>query len=118
MYMHDKHNEAGKAGAFLAGALATAAIGGYLLYGPQGRRNRKKVEEWVDQAKDGAEDMYESARDKAEGAVDEVMDTYDAAKDLGEDKAEQIGTAIKKRWRQVGNAARKAKRAAEDELSK
>ena len=117
---HGTHHGGGNIGAFLLGALAATAIGGYFLYGPHGAEHRKTVGKWVKSAKaeilkrmDQIQDVTEEQYGKI---VDEVTDRYSAMAEVGQEKASQASAYFKRQWDKMRDAARRAKEEAEEEL--
>lgn len=111
---------AGKAAAFLAGAATTAAVGGYLLYGPHGARNRKKMEAWMDSAKaeilERMEQIGEVTEQQYHTIVDEVADQYADMRTIGTAKAKQFSQEFKRRYKEMREATRRAAEEAKQEL--
>ncbi len=112
---------AGKAAAFLAGAATTAAVGGYLLYGPHGARNRKKLDAWMNNAKaeilERMEQIGEVTEQQYHTIVDEVADRYADMRTIGAAKAKQFSREFKRRYQEMREAARRAADEAEQELT-
>lgn len=105
---------------FAAGALTTILIGGYALFGPQGRRNRKRAEAWILRAKAEILERMMDAQDLTEEQyyriVDAVLDAYDLAGQIGGDAATRISDRFKARWNEMREAAREASERARREL--
>lgn len=120
---HDNHKGsgfAGKAAAFLAGAATTAAVGGYLLYGPHGARNRKKLDAWMSSAKaevlERMEQIGEVTEQQYHTIVDEVADRYADIHTIGTAKARQFSRELKRRYKEMREAAQQAAAEAKQEL--
>jgi hypothetical protein len=95
----------GKVGAFIAGASAATVVGGYFLYGPKGKENRKKVEGWVVKAKGEVLEKIENTKEMSEEKYAQIIDTvtakYGKAKHIGRDRAAKLGTELKHHWKEV-----------------
>jgi hypothetical protein len=69
-------------GSFLSGALAAGAVAAYFLFGSRNaRRNREKIDEWMqgkkDEVKDKVDDVktrWRNAKEAAEREADDEMD--------------------------------------------
>lgn len=119
--MHHHKNSGNSLFAFIAGAATALALGGYFLYGPHGRENRKKLDRWVLRAKIDILDKMESVEDLTEeqyrNIVDEVTNRYASLKHVGQEKAARAGESFKRRWNEMRDAARRARGEAEVELA-
>lgn len=106
-------------GAFIAGVLATAAVGGYLYFGPNAKKNRRKTEAWMLRAKadlmEKTEGVKNITQEKYDKIVDEISDKYGAMKEVGIDKAERFGNKLKRQWDSLKmEAARREEEILED----
>lgn len=102
----------GKAGAFLSGAVVATLIGGYLLFGSKNaKRNREKVENWMEDAKDEVASKLKKVkrltREKYDEIVDTVSDQYAKLKEVGKEKADSLREELKRRWDEVEEEARR-----------
>lgn len=100
--------------AFLAGALATALVGGYLYFGPNARQNRRKTEAWMLRAKADIMEKTENAKDLTqetyEKIVDEVSEKYGSIKEIGVDRAQKFSDEVKDRWNSLKAEAKHRER--------
>lgn len=107
--------------AFVAGAAVVLAAGGYLFYGPKGRKHRRELEHWIDDAKEDMLDRMAELKDVSRQTyntiVDEVVEDYSLAKDLTKAEAQRLGTRFKARYREMKEMARDAARDARREAS-
>jgi len=120
--MNQNNNDnSGKLLAFLAGAATAAAVGGYYLYGPNGKRNRQRVEDYVESTKDQIlqkmEDAGDWSRETYDRAVDEVTHDTMLVRRLGSAKARQLGLRFKRKWQESRDEAENAAGQAELELA-
>jgi hypothetical protein len=111
----------GKAAAFVAGATAALAVGGYYLYGPNGSKNRIKVEAWKLKAKGEILEKIEKTEnlteEKYHQIIDIVTDRYSKAKEIGSRKAKQLGDELKKHWREIEKEAKNEKNSASKKVN-
>lgn len=123
MNHHHHHDDTnGKALlAFLAGAATAAAVGGYYLYGPNGRQHRQDVEDYVEATKDRINEKMEQAGDWSQATYNRVVNevTNDArlVRRVGHAKARQLGKRFRDRWEDMRDAAESAAGQAELELA-
>ena len=87
-----KKDEGGFGKGFLVAGLAAAGVAaGYFLYGPEGKKNRKKVKAWAVKAKgevlEEIEKMKEVSEEGYTAAVDKVANKYGKLKKVGETEA-------------------------------
>src|SRR3989344_1443832 len=98
--MHNEHGSAGKVmAAFVAGAATALVAGGYLLYGPNGKRHRSDLERWIKDAKEDVLERMSELKDVSQKAyetiVDEVLEDYALARDLTESQMHRLGARFK-----------------------
>lgn len=107
--------------AFIAGAAAALAAGGYFLYGPEGRRHRRQVESFIEDTKADIlgrmEDAKDLTQDSYNAIVDEVIEDAGLAKRVGRAQALRLAQGFKKRWRAMKEEAKSAADEAEVELA-
>lgn len=120
MYTHRHESSGNSALAFLAGAATALAAGAYFLYGPDGKRHRRQVENGMDRLKrelvSRMNEVSDITQEKYEDVVDELLKNYGLAKRLGKDRAARLSTTLKKRWEEMKSAAERAKIDAERDL--
>lgn len=109
---------AGRIGMFIAGAAAATAAGAYFLYGPNGAKNRQKIESWSLKAKADIlarlEKLKDVSEEKYNDIVDTVTDKYGKMKDVGEEKAAKLNTELKRHWKRIQKDTKDAAGTAED----
>lgn len=117
---HQKNNTGSVLLAFVAGAAAASLVGGYLFFGPEGRRNRRKAERWVEHARSDIIEKMRDARDITEDAyyeiVDQVLEKYFRMNRIRKEKLTDATDYFKERWEEMKEAAEVARREAELEL--
>ncbi len=90
----------------IAGAGIIASIaGGYLLYGPEGKNNRKQVKSWMIKARGDMlseiEKMKDVSKDKYEEAVVKITSKYAKLKDVGEQDIDMLKKDLMKYWKHI-----------------
>lgn len=95
---------AGKVAAIGAGALALAAAS-YYFFGPEGKKNQKKVKGWMIKMKGEIIDKIEDAKELSETAYHKIVDVV-GAKYLKGGKAtvadvQAYVDALKKQWKGI-----------------
>jgi gas vesicle protein len=106
-----EHNKKGNMGAFLSGVFVATAVGGYLLFGSKNaKKNRQKVEDWVEDAKADVVSRLKKikrlSRDKYYEIVDDVSGKNSKMKDVGKEKADELRDELKRRWEEIEEEAR------------
>jgi len=107
-----EHNKKGNVGAFLSGVFVATAIGGYFLFGSKdAKKNRQKVEEWIEDAKSDVmaklKKVKKLSKDKYYEIVDDVSDKYSKLKEVGKEKADELRDELKSRWEEIEKEAMK-----------
>ncbi len=95
-------------GAFFAGAVAATAALGYVFFvSKNGKRNRKKVEWWIEDAKDEvmtrATKIKNLTEDKFYDTIDTVMEKYARMKYATKDKIDEIREELRDHWEEIEN---------------
>lgn len=89
-----------KAGVFV-GVLAAGTVG-YLLFGPQGKKNRKKIEDWLDSAKteiiEQAKLLRTATREEFSDIIDAVLAQYTSAKHITLQDSLQLKDELLENW--------------------
>lgn len=96
--------EAGKVAAGVAGVAALSAAA-YLLFGPEGKKNRKKISGWAVKMKGEIIEKFEDLKEVTEPmynkVVDEVSSKYAKAKNLSAEEVAEVVGEIKKHWKSL-----------------
>lgn len=92
---------AGKALAVGVGVAAVSAAA-YLLFGPEGKKNRKKVQGWAVKMKGEMIEKFEKAQEVTEPiyhkVVDEVSAKYAKLKNVDKKDVDDAVAEVKKHW--------------------
>jgi len=120
--MHHQPNQNGSQfGAFLLGAATALVVGGYFLYGPEGKQHQKKIERGVMRAKAEILERMRKTQDMTEeqyrNTVDQVIATYVKAKAVTEEHAERASAQFKQKWNEMREMAKDAANEARKELA-
>ncbi len=126
MNMHHNTSSHESAGgsllAFFAGIATTVAVGGYFLFGPKGRENRRGIDRWVRrmtvEVLDKMEDIEDMTEEKYHAIVDEVTARQGQLRGLKESFVMRIREDMKSRWEEMKAAAKKARADALAEMEK
>ncbi len=100
----EKKNNTGKIVATAVGIAALSAVG-YLLMGPQGKKNRKDLKAWMvkmqAEVAEKMEDMKEVSADKYNDIVEQVSKKYSKIKNIDADMVEKEVARLKKEWKNM-----------------
>jgi len=100
-------------GIALGAGLVAMAAAGYMLFGPEGKSNRKKIKGWTLKAKgeilEALEKMSEVTQDKYESVVEKVSKKYAKVKDVTEDEIKKFEKEARKHWKDIENDLSKKK---------
>jgi len=88
----------------IAGVLAAGAAG-YLLFGPQGKKNRKKMQDWMMDAKADivtqAKKIKASTKEEFGDVIDAVMEGYTDVKKITKKEAKELKKDLMGNWDQL-----------------
>lgn len=119
--MNNNNDNGGKLLAFIAGAATAAAVGGYYLYGPNGRQHRRGAEDFIESTKEKIQDRMEEAgdwsRDTYDRVVNEVTHDVRLVRRIGSTRAKLLAQRFKNKWQEMRDAAENAAGQAELELA-
>ena len=89
----------------VAASVAALSAAGYLLFGPQGKKNRKVVKGWTLQAKGELLQRLENMSDVTSAtysdAVSEVMKKYAELKTITPDEIKKLSEEFHKSWKSI-----------------
>jgi len=95
-------------------ALSAAA---YLLFGPNGKKNRKAIKGWAVKMKGEIIEKFEEAKELTEPVYNEIIDKvqqkYSKIQNIDKEELQATIAEIKKNWKaiQKGNAPKKSTKA-------
>jgi len=88
----------------MAGILAAGAVG-YLLFGPDGKKNRKKIEDWKDDMQEdiiaSAKKMKTVTKNEFGDVIDTVTKEYTKLKKMSAKEAMALKKDLQKNWEQI-----------------
>mgnify|MGYP000550013970 CR=1 FL=1 len=116
-----KGMSAGGVAAIGAGVAALAAAS-YYFFGPEGKKNQKKMKGWMIKMKGDIVDKMEDAKDMSEAAYHNIIDTVSAAyqknsKVAATDVADYVAI-LKKQWRGISGSLKKPAKKAVTKVAK
>lgn len=87
-----------------AGAVALS-VAGYLLFGPNAKKNRKVIKSWTIKAKgellEKIENMKEVTEDEYGKAVSNVMKKYEQLKTIAPEEITKLTEELNKHWKSI-----------------
>lgn len=101
-----KKNNKNSLGSVVAKVASVAALsaGAYLLFGPDGKKNRKKVKGWAIKMKGEMIEKFEKLQEVTEPAyheiVDQISDKY-KKQGISEEEVQGAVSEIKKYWKKM-----------------
>ncbi len=121
MHTHRHTTDSGTLLAFLAGAATATLIGGYYLFGKDGKTHRLQVERGLLHAKAEILDRMRQTQDLTEekyrAIVDQVIGAYTSAKEVGSERAAEAASEFKRKWDEMRDMAARAAEKAREELA-
>lgn len=107
-----KENKKGVgAGTILGLGMGVAAIGAaaYVLFGPEGKKNRKEIKGWAVKMKGEIIEKLEQAKEITEPVYHNIIDTvktkYSKLKNVDNSDLEKVTNEIKKHWNAIQKEA-------------
>lgn len=86
----------------IGAGVAAAAAASYFFFGPDGKKNRNKLQGWMIKMKGEIVEKMENAKDLTEGAyhaiVDSVASSYQK-KGVSPEMVTMLATSLKKQWK-------------------
>ncbi len=108
-----KTNKVGKALAIGAG-VAVLSAAAYVLFGPEGKNNRKKIKGWAVKMKGEIIEKFEKMKEVTEPmyhkVVDEISQKYSKAKGVSSDEVKEVVADLKKHWKTMVKDTKKGKK--------
>lgn len=110
----------------IGATIAAAGAAAYLLFGPDGKKNRKVVRGWAVKMKGEIIEKFEEAKDLTEpvyqGIVDKVSEKYGKLKNIDQGELKAMVGEMKKHWKTISKASKPkiktAKKMVKKEVSK
>jgi len=97
-----KKNTTGKVLAVGAGIAALSAAA-YVLFGPDAKKNRKKISGWATKMKGEIIEKFEKMQDVTEPiynkVIDDVSKKYAKSKTITEEEIKRVVSELKKHWK-------------------
>lgn len=94
----------------IGATLAAAGVAAYLLFGKDGKKNRKIVRGWAVKMKGEIIEKFEKAENVTESAyhniVDQVSARYAKMKDVDQAELKAMVADIRKHWKQMSKGAK------------
>lgn len=112
--MTEKTNNSSNMGKVIAAGVTVAALtaAGYILFGPDGKKNRRKINSWAVKMKGDIIEKFEEAKELTEpifhGIVDEVAKKYKERKEVSREEIDELVADMKKHWKEMARDAKKA----------
>lgn len=94
----------------IGASLAAAGVAAYLLFGKDGKKNRKIVRGWAVKMKGEIIEKFEKAENLTEtvyhNVVDQVSARYAKMKDVDQEELKELITDIRKHWKNMTKGAK------------
>lgn len=94
--------------------IAAATAAAYLLFGPDGKKNRKAISSWSVKMKGEIIEKFEKAKEITEPIyheiVDEVSDKYSKLKNIDKSELEAVVEDLKNNWKKIVKDAKPKKK--------
>ena len=95
----------------IGAGIAAATVAGYLLFGPEGKKNRKKVTGWAVKMKGEIIEKLENVKDLTEpvyqGIIDEVAAKYSKVKNMDQKDLTNLVVEMRKHWKSVAKTTKR-----------
>lgn len=100
--MKKKTRKKAKLGSGIVAGVLAAGAAGYFLFGPNGKKNRKKVHEWMMEVKadivDHAMEIKAGTKEEFEEVVDTITDAYVDAQKITLKEAKELKKELISNW--------------------
>lgn len=112
--MTKKSNDTSNVGKVIAAGATVAALtaAGYILFGPDGKKNRRKINSWAIKMKGDIIEKFEEAKELTEpvfhSIVDEIAKKYEERKEVSKEELVELVAEMKKHWKDMARDAKKA----------
>ena len=101
-------------GKVIAAGVTVAALtaAGYILFGPDGKKNRRKINSWAVKMKGDIIEKFEQVKELTEpiyhSIVDEVAKKYEERKEVSQEELREFVNDMKQQWKEMARDAKKA----------
>jgi gas vesicle protein len=89
----------------IGAGIAAISAAAYILFGPEGKKNRKAIRGWSVKMKGEIIEKFEQAKELTEPVYHQIVDTvkakYAKLKNVDQKELEQVVTEIKKHWNTI-----------------
>jgi len=93
--------------------IAAASVAAYLLFGPEGKNNRKKISGWAIKMKGEIIEKFEKVKEVTEPVyheiVNEVSEKYAKLKSIDKEELEAVVEDLRKNWKKIVKEAKPKK---------
>lgn len=94
----------------IGATIAAAGVAAYMLFGPDGKKNRKVVRGWAVKMKGEIIEKFEKVKDVTEpiyhNIVDQVSDKYSKMKNIDREELKATVADIRKHWKVISKEAK------------
>ena len=122
--MAKEKSSKGSAGTIIAIGAGIAALtaAAYVMFGPEGKKNRKKITGWAVKMKGEIIEKLESAKEITEPVYHQIVNTvaakYGKLKNINQEDLENTVEEIRKQWKHMAKAAQPKKKAVKKSAKK
>ncbi|KKU80602.1 MAG: hypothetical protein UY07_C0039G0005 [Parcubacteria group bacterium GW2011_GWA1_47_8] len=122
--MAKEKSSKGSAGTIITIGAGIAALtaAAYVMFGPEGKKNRKKITGWAVKMKGEIIEKLESAKEITEPVYHQIVNTvaakYGKLKNINQEDLENTVEEIRKQWKHMAKAAQPKKKAAKKAAKK
>jgi gas vesicle protein len=89
----------------IGAGIAAISAAAYILFGPEGKKNRKAIRGWSVKMKGEIIEKFEQAKELTEPVYHQIVDSikakYAKLKNVDQKELEQVVTEIKKHWNTI-----------------
>lgn len=93
----------------IGAGIAAATAAAYVLFGPEGKKNRKLIKGWSVKMKGEIIEKFENAKELTEPVYHEIIDNvqakYAKLKNVDQDDLNKVVAEIKKHWKAIKKEA-------------
>jgi hypothetical protein len=97
----------------IGATIAVAGVAAYLLFGPEGKKNRKVIRGWAVKMKGEIIEKFEEVKDLTEpvyqSIVDQVSEKYSKLKNVDKAELAAMVSDMRKNWKKLSKSAKPKK---------